>query len=83
MISKPTKMHDLIGGGKKLEQPGFHRESRTFCQKLFPVLARATDLTPNELHSYHTIKSQYVMAYDQQNEAHENLLRRLYKAITQ
>ena len=57
MISKPNRMHDFIGGGKLMEQPMFHRDSRTFCQKLFPVLARATDLTPNELHSYHTIKS--------------------------
>ena len=65
MISRPNKMHDFIGGGNKLEQPNFHRESRSFCQKLFPVLARATDLTPNELHAYHTIKSQFVMPYDQ------------------
>lgn len=56
MISKP-KMHDFLESSNKLEQPTFHRESRTFCQKLFPVLARATDLTPNELHAYHTIKS--------------------------
>ena len=56
MISKPRRMHDFTGGGK-LEQPSFHRESRTFCQKLFPVLARSTDLSPSELHAYHTIKS--------------------------
>lgn len=49
-----------IGFGKSSQyynQPSFHQEGRTFCQRVFPYLARDTDLNGDELHAFHTIKA--------------------------
>ena len=52
-------------------QPEFHQENKSICERLFSYFASSTDLKPDELAVYHTIKNEYAVKYDEKNGKHE------------
>ena len=45
------------------QQPEQHESLKNICMKIFPKLANTTDLTPEELQTYYTIRFQYITPY--------------------
>lgn len=58
---------------KSLEEPNFHKNNRTLCMKIFPQLAKKTNLSLKEIEYYYYLKSTEIMSYDNTNPDHEVL----------
>ena len=62
-------------------QPTLHEESKSVCMRLFPNLARRTNLTPDELKVYYAIRFTYIMPYNERVKVHEQNLLSLAMAL--
>jgi len=58
-----------------------HDQARSICMKLFPKLARRTNLTPEELKVYYGIRFTYIIPYNERIKAHEENLLSLAMAL--
>ena len=51
-----------------------HEDAKSLCMKLFPNLARRTNLTPEELKVYYAIRFTYILPYNERVKGHEESL---------
>jgi len=58
-----------------------HEQARSLCMKLFPKLARRTNLTPEELKVYYGIRFTYIIPFNERIKAHEENLLSLAMAL--
>ena len=76
-ISKKQWEDFLALQNSERQQPQQHEELKTVCMKVFPKLAQRTNLTPEELQTYYTVRFQYIQPYQDQIPSHENSLQLL------
>jgi len=58
-----------------------HEEAKSVCMKLFPKLARRTNLTADELKVYYAIRFTYILPFNERVKAHEQNLLSLAMAL--